>query len=63
MVNVHVVESHLFAYVDFAEEGAAKKAVERAQTKPFYVGEDKLSVDLKREMGKSFGRKHRNWRE
>lgn len=53
----------MFAYVDFAEEGAAKKAVERAQTKPFYVGEEKLDVDLKREMGKGYGRKHRSWRE
>ena len=40
MVNVHVVEGKMFAYVDFAEEGAAKKAVERAQTWPFDVGED-----------------------
>lgn len=63
MVNVHVVEGKMFAYVDFAEEGAAKKAVERAQTKPFYVGEDKLHVDLNREMRRNFGRKHRNWRE
>ena len=63
MVNVHVVENRMFAYVDFAEEGAAKKAVERAQTKPFYVEEEKLDVDLKREMGKGYGRKHRSWRE
>lgn len=55
------MEGPKFAYVDFAEEGAAKKAVERAQTKPFYVGEDKLIVDLKRE--KNYGRNHRNWRE
>ena len=53
----------MFAFVDFEEEGAAKKAMERKQTKPFYVGGDMLEVDLKRERGKEYARKHRNWRE
>lgn len=62
-MNVHVMEGRMFAFVDFEEEGAAKKAMERKQTKPFYVGGDMLEVDLKRERGKEYARKHRNWRE
>ena len=61
MVNVHVVESRMFAYVDFMEETAAKRAVQKAQTTPFYVGKERLAVDLKREINKSFGKKHRSW--
>lgn len=58
-----MIESRMFAFVDFLEEGAAKKALDKSQTKPFYVGKEKLALDLKRETGKNYARRHRNWRE
>lgn len=48
IVEVKVVAGSHFAYIDFKEETAAAKVAEKAKEEPFRLGNDTLSVDVKK---------------
>ncbi len=47
-MDVKVVEVNHCAFVDFAEETAAARVVEKAQERPFCLGDDTLVVEVKK---------------
>ena len=49
-MDVKVVEVNHCAFVDFAEETAAARVVEKAQERPFCLGDDTLVVEVKKDL-------------
>lgn len=47
-MEVKVIGANHSAYIDFAEEGAAAKVVEKAKEEPFRLGNDVLNVEVKK---------------
>ena len=46
-MDVKVVEVNHCAFVDFDEETAAARVVEKAQERPFCIGDDTLVAEVK----------------
>ena len=47
-MDVKVIAGSHFAYIDFKEETAAASGVEKAKEEPFRLGNDTLSVEIRK---------------
>ena len=47
-MDVKVIAGSHFAYIDFKEETAAASVVEKAKEEPFRLGNDTLSVEIRK---------------
>ena len=48
IVEVKVIAASKYAFIDFMEETAAASVVQKAKEEPFRLGNDTLSVEVKK---------------